>query len=334
MAGGFAALGEPLIQLNALTRGPLRYVRYFESHVAGSELNFCVAAVRNGMPCSMVARVGNDEFGREVLEYARGIGIDVSQVRGCELPTGVYFVQRGYPLPDSSELVYYRKGSAGSSLSPEDVDEDLIKSCALAHSSGITLALGRGPREAVTKAFELAPKRGFDTNIRLRLWGADEARGAIGSLLDRFDFDLLVTDQEDTEILLGVTDPEEAYSAYSKRGVKCLLYKLGAQGAIAFCEEGEFREPGYSVSVEDPTGAGDALAGTFASLYFSGKGVDYALRHAVAASALVVTVRGNNEITPGEKDAEKMISHLRGGRMPSSPTGRNPPGADPPKSDL
>jgi len=49
-------------------------------------------------------------------------------------------------------------------------------------SSGITLALGRGPREAVTKAFELAPKRGFDTNIRLRLWDADEARGAIGSL--------------------------------------------------------------------------------------------------------------------------------------------------------
>ena len=36
-------LGEPMIQLNAVTPGPLRHVEYFERHVAGAEANVAVA---------------------------------------------------------------------------------------------------------------------------------------------------------------------------------------------------------------------------------------------------------------------------------------------------
>jgi len=89
------AIGEPLIQFNALTLGPLRYVNYFEKHIAGSKLNFCVAVVRNGLSCGLIARVGNDEFGRNIIEYARGVGIDVSRIKIDESFTGIYFVQRG-----------------------------------------------------------------------------------------------------------------------------------------------------------------------------------------------------------------------------------------------
>jgi len=75
------AIGEQLIQFNALTLGSLRYVNYFEKHIAGSKLNFCVAVVRNGLSCGLLARVGNDEFGRNIIEYARGVGIDVSRIK-------------------------------------------------------------------------------------------------------------------------------------------------------------------------------------------------------------------------------------------------------------
>ncbi|WP_449463641.1 bifunctional 2-dehydro-3-deoxygluconokinase/2-dehydro-3-deoxygalactonokinase [Tardisphaera miroshnichenkoae] len=304
------AAGEPLIQLNSVTRGPLRYVKYFEKHVAGSELNFLVAAKRNGADAGLIARVGDDEFGTEILEYARGLGIDVSAVRVVPSYTGFYFVQRGYPVPGRSELVYHRSGSAGSSLSPSDLD-GLASSADLFHTSGITAALSESSLAAVKRGFEVAKRVSFDTNIRLKLWSAERAKSEITGLLAQRDVDYLITDPEDSQILIGVKEPLNAYSQFKKLGVKVLVYKVGARGAYAFAEGEQSFQSGYRVDVEDPTGAGDALAGTFVSLHAMGRGLDYALAHAVAASALVVTVRGDNEIVPTEADAQKTIDGLK-----------------------
>ncbi len=320
-----AAAGEPLIQLNSVTRGPLRYVKYFEKHVAGSELNFLVAARRNGVDASLIARVGNDDFGTEILEYARGLGIDVSAVKVVPSYTGLYFVQRGYPVPGRSELVYYRSGSAGSSLSPSDLS--VVSSTDLFHTTGITAALSESALAAVKHGFQIAKKVSFDTNIRLRLWSAEKAKSEIMALLAQRDLDYLITDPDDSQILIGERDPLAAYSQFRKLGVKVFVYKVGARGAYGFAEGEQRFQGGYTVEVEDPTGAGDALAGTFVSLHMMGRGLDYALAHAVAASALVVTVRGDNEIIPTEADAQKTIDGLkeRWQRSPWESALRRPP---------
>jgi len=48
------------------------------------------------LSCGLIARVGNDEFGRSVVEYARGVEIDVSKIKIDESFTGIYFIQRVY----------------------------------------------------------------------------------------------------------------------------------------------------------------------------------------------------------------------------------------------
>lgn len=65
-------LGEILIQFNPITPGPLRYVNYFEKHVASSEANYCVAFIRQGNECGIIARVGKNEFGYNAIEWLRG----------------------------------------------------------------------------------------------------------------------------------------------------------------------------------------------------------------------------------------------------------------------
>jgi 2-dehydro-3-deoxygluconokinase/2-dehydro-3-deoxygalactonokinase len=304
------ALGEPLIQFNSFTLGPLRFVNYFEKHIAGSELNFCIAVIRNHLSCGLIARVGNDEFGRNIIEYSRSQGVDVSQIKIDDSFTGIYFVQRGYPIPLKSELIYYRKGSAGSKLSPEDVNEDYVRTAKLVHSTGITLAISESAKDAVFKAFELAKKRSFDTNIRPKLWTPEKARETILKLLGKYDVEVLITDPDDTKILLGITDPDEAYRKYKELGVKTLLYKLGAKGAVVFKDNLKAFKEAYKVPVEDPTGAGDAMAGTFISLYLQGKDLEYALHHGIVASTLVVMVRGDNEITPTTEDAERFLKEF------------------------
>ena len=305
------ALGEPLIELNPITKGPLRFVNYFEKHVAGSELNFCVAVTRNGVSCGLIARVGEDEFGANIIEYLRGQGVDSSHVKvDKEGFTGVFFLQRGFPNPFASEPFYYRKGSAGSRLSPEDVDEEYVRQARLVHSTGITLAISETAREAVFKAFDLARAISFDTNIRPKLWSPEEAGKAIRSILEKYDVEVFITDPDDTKAILGVTEPDEAFRKYRELGVKVLLYKLGSRGAVAFRESEKVSVPALNVSVEDPVGAGDAMAGTFTALYLRGYPLEKALKVASLASALVVTVRGDNEIIPRTEDAERVLREL------------------------
>ena len=306
------ALGEPLIQFNAVTRGPLRYVSYFEKHIAGSELNFCIAVVRNGLSCGLIARVGADEFGRNVMEYLRGVGVDISRVRiDSSSYTGVYFIQRGYPVPGRSEIIYYRRYSAGSRLSPEDVDENYIKGSILVHSTGITLAISESARSAVFRAFELARRRSFDTNIRLKLWPAEEAREHILKLMRRHDIEVLITDEDDSRILVNTGDGDEAYRKYRELGVGLVIFKKGARGATLYYENTKIERQAYRVPVEDPIGAGDALGGTFVALYLKGRSYEYSFDHAIAAASLVITARGDNELIPTEEDAEVFLNNMR-----------------------
>lgn len=304
-------LGEALIQLNAVTPGPLRYVNYFEKHIAGSELNFCIAIVRNGLSCGIITRVGNDEFGRNIIEYLLSKGIDISHVKIDEAQTGVYFIQRGYPVPNKSELIYYRKFSAGSKLRPEDVNEDYVRKALLVHSTGITLAISESARMAVFKAFELGNKRSFDTNIRLKLWTPEEAKNVILRLLKKYDIEVLITDEDDSKILVDTTNSDEAYKKFREFGVRLLIFKRGAKGAILYYDNNKIEKEAFRVPVKDPTGAGDALGGTFVALYLRGKDVIYAFNHALVAASLVVTVRGDNELIPNEEEAEIFLNEMR-----------------------
>ncbi|WP_369611087.1 bifunctional 2-dehydro-3-deoxygluconokinase/2-dehydro-3-deoxygalactonokinase [Sulfurisphaera javensis] len=304
-------LGEILIEFNSLTPGPLRHVNYFEKHVAGSEANYCVAFIKQGNECGIIARVGDDEFGYNAIEWLRGQGVDVSHIKiDPTAPTGIFFIQRHYPVPYKSDSIYYRKGSAGSKLSPEDVDENFIKSATLVHSTGITLAISTTAKEAVYKAFELASTRSFDTNIRLKLWSAEEAKKEILKLLSMYHLKFLITDIDDSKIIVGESDPDKVSKELSNYA-EIIVMKLGPKGAIVYYDGKKYYSSGYQVLVEDVTGAGDALGGTFLSLYYKGFEIEKALDYAIVASTLNVMIRGDQENLPTTKDIEMFLRDMK-----------------------
>ncbi|EZQ11043.1 sugar kinase [Candidatus Acidianus copahuensis] len=303
------ALGEPMVELNALTPGPLRYVNYFEKHVAGSEVNYCIALSRLGHRCSLIARVGNDEFGKNIIEWLRGTGVETSKIKvDSSSYTAVFFIQRHFPIPYESESFYYRKFSAGSKLSPEDIEEDFVKQADLVHSTGITLAISDTARDAVTKAFATAKRKSFDTNIRLKLWSPEKARETIMRLLKE-GVEVLITDKDDAKILVNESEPEKIKKAFMDY-CKILVLKMGKEGAAVFKEEESYYIKGYNVPVEDVTGAGDSLGGTFLGLYLNGYSLDKALKYGVAASALNVMIRGDNENIPFLEEIERFIKSI------------------------
>src|ERR671932_1548190 len=90
-----ATLGEAMVVMDPLSRGPLRHVGTFVKRVGGAELNVAVGLSRLGHRVSWAGRLGDDEFGEEILAFMRGEGVDVSQASlDARAPTGLYLKER------------------------------------------------------------------------------------------------------------------------------------------------------------------------------------------------------------------------------------------------
>lgn len=311
----FVSIGEILIQLNPLASGPLRYPKLFETHVAGSEANMLIGLRKLGYTAGMISRVGNDEFGVMIINFLRGEGIDTSKILvDNEAPTGVYFVQRHYPVPGHSTVFYYRHGSAASRMNPNDVDEDYIKKFKALIITGITPALSDSCYYAVKKAYEVAVKEGldiiFDTNVRLKLW--KDLNKARERLRDFLKSKIVFSNKEDLSTIFVGTPLEEAMYKVIDLGAELLVVKLGDEGSLAITKNYEiFKAHAFSVPVvEDVIGAGDAFNAAFLASVYRGINVENALRYGNAAGALVVTTRGDVESQPTWDTLELFMRHL------------------------
>lgn len=309
------AMGEPLVQFNAVTKGPLRYVTYFEKHSTGSEANVCVAAARLGLRSGLVTKLGNDEFGHYVLNWLRGEGVDVSHILlDDEHPTGIYFVQRSYPIPGVSDVAYYRRGSAASFISENDIDYEYIRNARVFHTTGITLAISESARLAALRAMREAKKGGalvsFDLNIRRKLWrDMGEAIKVMREALSNVD--VVFMDEEEAAIILEQRGIDSIFKEAEKVfGLNKIIIKRGIRGSIAKWENEVSEVNAFRVPVEDPIGAGDAYVGVFISSMLKGMGLKESMLRASAAAAMVVMVRGDEENLPSEHDLELFLGSV------------------------
>lgn len=146
-------MGEVMVELNAVSTGPLRNVTLFEKHTAGAEGNVAIGVSRLGLSAGIIGRVGDDEFGQFLLNSLRGENVDTTHlVIDRDFPTAVFFIQRGYSIPGKSKVYYYRRNSAGSKLNPFDVDTKYIACARVFHMTGITPALSETASDATTLA--------------------------------------------------------------------------------------------------------------------------------------------------------------------------------------
>src|SRR5579864_6012135 len=142
------ALGESLVQFNPLEEGPLKHVSLFEKHAAGSESNAIIGLSRLGCKTAYITKLGRDEFSKFILATLKSEDVNVEGVRQLDNKyCGIFFCQRGYPIPGRSDVMYYRSDSAAKYLSPQDLDSEIISSGKIFHVSGITPALSQSCRE-------------------------------------------------------------------------------------------------------------------------------------------------------------------------------------------
>ena len=294
-------LGEALVVMDPLTKGPLRFVGTFQKHVGGAEYNVAVGLSRLGHRAGWVGALGNDEFGEEILALARAERVDVSHViRDPDAPTGLYFKE--WRALGQLRVHYYRAGSAASRMRLDDVDVDYLLSGEILHLTGITAALSDGCRDLVEHLISEANKRGvpvsFDVNVRRQLLMERDPREVLGPLAARAD--LLFLSDDEAELMFGGSDPERVRTA--KRDIRAETVVVHrADGAYAL-QDGVTEMAGYSVDVVDTVGAGDAFVAGFLSGRLRGWSMEECLDMANACGACAVTVPGDLKGLPTEEE--------------------------------
>ncbi|SEN50821.1 sugar kinase [Lihuaxuella thermophila] len=306
-------IGDALITFQPSTRGPMRFAHTFERKVGGAELNFAIGCARLGLKTGWISRLGNDEFGRYIQHFVRGEGIDISRVRLVDgYPTSLNFKEM---MEDGSgRTFYYRFHSPTSTMTPDDLDENYFKRAKVLHITGVFPAIGGRNYDIIKRAVELAKRHrllvSFDPNIRLRLWGREEAKEKLTALLP--DVDIILTGEDEAELLLGVKSVRAIIHSLSDFGIGWIAVKRGEKGAVGHHNGVTVESPPVKPrKVVDTVGAGDGFDAGFIYGVLQNWPLDRTLAFANTIGSMVVSVSGDNEGLPyledvliqlGEKD--------------------------------
>jgi 2-dehydro-3-deoxygluconokinase len=302
---GLVTLGETLGLLVAEDVGPLSLARGMRLSMGGAESNVAIGVSRLGVPATWIGRLGRDPIGDLVERHLLGERVRCL-VQRDDAPTALMLRERR--TGSTQNVTYYRHGSAGSHLSPEDLPAGVIEEAQVLHLSGITPALGPAPAAAVREAVRRARGAGVpvsvDLNFRSRLWDAATAAPVFRELAAGAD--MLFAGDDEARIALEIAPdvddqkggPEELAKALAALGPAEVVVKRGRRGATALIDGELIDVPPLPVHVVDSVGAGDAFVAGYLACRLTGRDVAERLRTAAVTGALAVTVPGDWEASP------------------------------------
>lgn len=302
-------IGETMVLFTPEANGSIRYSRKFSSRCAGAETNTLIGLARLGHKTGWISKIGNDEFGEFIITAIRGEGVDTSMVtRDLYAPTGVFF--KGAVNDKDVRVYYYRKGSATSKMTCDNIDEQYISQAKYLYITGITPALSQSCYESIFYAVKIAKENGvkvvFDPNIRYKLWDSPYAKETILKLASLAD--IVLPGLSEGKFIFGDKDYESIAKDFINNGASQVVIKLGEKGAYYISGDDHGFVPGVKVShVIDPVGAGDGFAAGVLSGLLDGLSLREAVSIGCAIGAIVTTVNGDIEGLP---DRETLKNYM------------------------
>ena len=308
---------------------PFRKATGCAIHVSGGEFN-CAANLADGfgMRTGIATAMVDYPIGDLIAERVRAMGVKPfykrfkhNGVTGPNMAT--VYSDRGQGV--RAPVVFYnRANEAAAQLKPGDFDWETIFEGGVRwfHSGGIFAALSETTGEVILEGMKAARAAGavisFDLNYRAKLWnlwgGEERAQSIVKRIVENVD--LLVGNEEDLQLGLGIPGPEVA--AKSKldpaafigmidrviekfpriKVVATTLREVQSTnrhrwGAVAWIEGGTYVSPICELDVYDRVGGGDGFAsGLFYGL-LAGEPEQEALNLGWAHGALLTTFPGD-----------------------------------------
>ena len=243
--------------------------------------NIAENLVHLGVPVKLISAVGEDIYGKKIMEHASRIGLDMkNSLVLSQMPTSTYLA------------ILDEKGDMKAAISQMDIlDEisiDFIQDKKqVIENSGICVIDTNIPSEVINYVLDNCKNTKFflDTVSSTKALKIKNKIGAFHTIKpNRIEAELL----SDIKIK-SVRDMEKAAEYFLDQGVKRVFITMGADGV--FYHDGKVSRliPNPEVKVVNATGAGDAFLAALAFSDFNNYGIDESARFAMAAAILALS---------------------------------------------
>ncbi|SEQ37731.1 ribokinase [Virgibacillus subterraneus] len=256
----------------------------FFTYPGGKGANQAVAAARIGSNVNFIGAVGDDPFGKTLLEHLESESINIDGVATVSsAATGIANII----LSENDNRIIVASG-ANLLVTPELVEHNLDQ---IKHSDVVLLQL-EVPMETVLYTLKAASTYNIPVIVNPAPY-----QPLPDGLLEKASY--LTPNELEVESIKN--DP--LFEGIHEK----VIVTQGDQG-VQFFEGGVKKHvPSYPVDVEDTTGAGDTFNGVFATELARGSAVGEAIQLANAASALSVTKVGAQGGMPTKEEVEKFL---------------------------
>jgi 2-dehydro-3-deoxygluconokinase len=339
------SLGECMIRLSPPAHGRIEFATTLEVWVGGGEYNVAYALARLRLRTGFISRLVDNPLGRIILNHARAVAMDVSNVVlakydgvGRADRIGLNFTEVGTGVR-ASVTMYDRGHSAASHMKPQDIDWASLfakKGARWLHTGGIFTALSDSCAQTCSTVLKAARDAGtitsYDLNFRSKLWSAAEAQKKTRDLIPHVD--CLIGNEEDFQKVLGfeVEGVDEHLSALDTTAYKKMVEKvvkaypnlkvvgttlrevksgLVNNWSAILWHEGQFYESRRyeNLEIEDRVGGGDGFSSGFAYGFLNNKSPQECVDLGAAHGALLQTTRGDTS----QIDLEELMHVHKGG---------------------
>lgn len=255
-----------------------------------------VAVSKLGIQAEYMGTVGDDTYGKFILEKFDGYGVGTEHVRVIKDAISFHsFVLLN--TANSSRTCIWNKGTV-EPPEKEDIDLEVLKNARYLHLDGHQL-------EAAIYGAEKAREYGVKVSL-----DAGGTYPGIERLLPLVD--VLIPSEEFALKITGAEDTEKAAAILMERYCpETLIITQGKKGGFIWENNKAVRYPVFSVDAIDSNGAGDTFHGAFLAARIKGMDIYKSAEFASATSALKCTRFGAQEGIPGFEEVKEFIKNRK-----------------------
>lgn len=271
--------------------------------LGGCAANTGQVLIKLGVDTAIMGKVGDDGFGRFVLETLTDAGADMKGLVVGDRPgTSASMVI----IDSQGERTFLHYPGMNGKLRTDELDFGVITNCQIFHCAG-ALVMGEfdGPpmAECLRRAREAGVTTALDTVYNDKSGWLDKLEPCLRQT------DIFLPSLGEAQKLTGTDDVEAMAEKLLSYGLKIVGIKMGEEGSYVRTADEALRVPAYKFNAIDGTGAGDAYVAGFLRGILEGWDLLRTAKFASAVGGLCTTGLGT---TAGVLDFEGTLGYLRG----------------------
>jgi ribokinase len=266
----------------------------FDEIPGGKGANQAVAIGRLGGHVSMLGMVGNDNYGKDLLDNLKMNHVESNLIMTSESKsTGLAIIMVNEDGDNSIVVI----SGANYEMNPDQITSECFD------GSDYLLAQLETPIETIEKAFIWAKEKNMTTILN-----PAPAKELTKELIAHTD--LLIPNETEFEELTGVKpNSEEDMKSGAKilfdMGIQEILLTLGKNGAFYIHKDGQtYTTQSYEVNAVDSTAAGDSFIGGLLTQLAQDRSMEESIEFAMKVGAMTVSRYGAQSSLPTLNEIE------------------------------